>query len=54
MIVELIEDNNELVIPFPAEFIKELGWKEGDTLTWIDNEDGTFTIKKTLGAPREV
>ena len=54
MIVELIEDNNELVIPFPEEFVKELGWKEGDILTWIDNEDGTFTLRKNSGAPLEV
>ena len=54
MIVELIEENNELVIPFPEEFLKELGWKEGDTLTWIDNEDGSFTLKKSGGAPLEV
>jgi bifunctional DNA-binding transcriptional regulator/antitoxin component of YhaV-PrlF toxin-antitoxin module len=24
----------------------KMGWKEGDTITWIDNEDGSFTLKK--------
>lgn len=46
MIVELIEEDGELVLPIPPEFMKELNWKEGDIMTWIDNEDGTFTLKK--------
>lgn len=24
----------------------KMGWKEGDTITWIRNEDGSFTLKK--------
>lgn len=26
--------------------INELGWKEGDTIIWTDNEDGSFTLTK--------
>ena len=46
MIVELIEEDGELVLPIPTEFLKELNWKEGDILSWTDNEDGTFTLSK--------
>ena len=35
------------VITFPDEFIEKLGWKEGDVLEWIDNKDGSFTLKKS-------
>ena len=34
------------VITFPDEMIKELGWKEGDVLEWIDNKDGSFSLVK--------
>lgn len=33
-------------ITFPPELLAELGWTEGTTIQWIDNEDGTFTIQK--------
>jgi len=47
MIVELQEDSNgELVLPFSEDILDEMGWKEGDTLRWIDNGDGTFSITK--------
>ena len=35
------------VITFPDEMIEKLGWKEGDVLEWIDNKDGSFTLKKS-------
>lgn len=34
------------VLTFPPEMLEELGWKEGDMLEWIDNNDGSFTLKK--------
>lgn len=33
-------------ITFPPDLMEKLGWKEGDNLEWIDNYDGTFTIRK--------
>lgn len=33
-------------ITFPPELLAELGWVEGTTIQWIDNQDGTFTIQK--------
>ena len=34
------------VLTFPDEFLEELGWKEGDVLEWIDNNDGSFSLVK--------
>lgn len=39
--------NEDGVITFPDEFIKNLGWKEGDVLEWVDNQDGSFFLKKS-------
>ena len=35
------------VITFPDELIEKLGWKEGDVLQWIDNNDGSFSLVKS-------
>lgn len=37
----------EFYITIPPEIVKVLNLKEGDTITWIDNCDGTFTFKKS-------
>ena len=29
-----------------GDMVEELGWKIGDTLVWVDNKDGSFTLKK--------
>ena len=39
-------EQGEQFIEFPDEVLKETGWKEGDTIEWIDNHDGSFTLKK--------
>jgi hypothetical protein len=48
MIVKLEEDplTGELILPLPDEIMEELDIDIGDELEWIDNEDGTFTIRK--------
>jgi hypothetical protein len=33
-------------ITFPEDLIEQTGWKEGDTLQWIDQGDGSFLMKK--------
>lgn len=38
--------DGEYLVTFPDELVNQVGWNEGDTLEWIDNEDGTFTLKK--------
>jgi len=46
-IVTIQEDENgELILPLGEGVSEELGWKEGDTLDWKDNGDGSWTITK--------
>lgn len=42
----LIEDGDDLILPLPDPLLQSLDIKEGDMIEWIDNHDGTFTIKK--------
>jgi hypothetical protein len=45
--VEEAEDGSEdLVMPLPQEMLDQVGWIEGDTLEWIDNKDGSWSIQK--------
>tara|TARA_R110000868_G_scaffold213896_1_gene464047 strand:+ start:633 stop:842 length:210 start_codon:yes stop_codon:yes gene_type:complete len=39
-------ETKDLILPLSDELLKSVGWKEGDTLEWIDNKDGTWTIRK--------
>ena len=40
----IVDDDG--IITFPDEMMKTLGWKEGDVLQWIDNQDGSFSLVK--------
>ena len=46
--VALEEDpeTGELILPFPPDLLKQAGWKEGDSLLWIDNNDGSWSLVK--------
>lgn len=46
LVVEEDAETGEYILPFPPEFLLSVGWNEGDTLIWSDNEDGSFTLKK--------
>jgi hypothetical protein len=39
-------DTGDVLIPLPPILLQELGWKEGDTLEWIDRKDGSWELKK--------
>lgn len=39
-------DAGEQYIEFPDGVMEELGWKEGDSIEWSDNGDGSFTLTK--------
>jgi len=45
--VETIPDSDDLALPLPQELLDLKGWKEGDNLEFIDNKDGSWTLKKT-------
>ncbi len=44
--VEEDPDTGEIILPLPEELLKTQGWVEGDTLEWIDNKDGSWSIQK--------
>jgi hypothetical protein len=46
---EVLEDPDDpegAVLQFPEEMIAELGWKEGDTLNWTVQDDGSVILTK--------
>lgn len=36
----------DLILPLPEELLKLKGWKDGDTLEWSDNNDGSWSLSK--------
>jgi len=38
----------ELILPFTDEMLVDLGWSEGDVLTWNDRGDGSWSLEKKL------
>jgi hypothetical protein len=46
--VTLEEDpeTGDLILPFSDEILQEAGWKEGDVIEWIDNENGSWSLVK--------
>lgn len=47
MIVTLETDakTGDVILPLTDAQLKELGWELGDTLEWIDNRNGTWTVR---------
>jgi len=43
------DGSGDLVLPLTDEIMAEAGWQIGDTLEWIDNENGTWSIRKIDG-----
>ena len=39
-------ETGDAILEFPDDLMLEAGWKEGDNLEWIDNKDGSYTLKK--------
>lgn len=33
-------------VTLPADVLLSLGWKMGDVLSWTDNNDGSYTLKR--------
>lgn len=44
--VEEDPETGDAVITFPEDLLEHTGWKEGDTLEWKDNRDGSWTLEK--------
>ena len=43
---EADDGSGDLVLPLTDEIMESAGWQVGDTLEWIDNKNGTWSIKK--------
>ena len=39
-------ETGDQILEFPDDMMEQAGWKEGDTLEWIDNKDGSWTLRK--------
>lgn len=51
-LVRVIEDPDcpgEFLLDLGLELCEQLGWQVGDSIEWIDNNDGTWTMKKVVG-----
>lgn len=48
------EDTGDLILPIGDEFMEAVGWEVGDTLEWINNNDGSFTLSKTKSEETEL
>lgn len=44
--VEAIPNSDDLLLPIPQELLDIQGWKQGDTLEWINNGDGSWILTK--------
>ena len=42
------------VLAFPDELWNLMGWKEGDTIEFIDQEDGSFILQKVEEIPHNL
>jgi len=36
----------EFMLDLGQDLVDQLGWKIGDTVTWRDNQDGTWTLTR--------
>ena len=45
-IEETDDGSGDAILTFPPDLLKQTGWKEGDTLKWIDQKDGSWQLKK--------
>jgi hypothetical protein len=39
-------ETGDTILPLSDEMMIEAGWNLGDTIEWIDNKDGTWSMKK--------
>lgn len=44
--IEEDPDTGDAILTFPQDLLNESGWKEGDTLEWIDLGDGSWQLVK--------
>jgi hypothetical protein len=47
LVLQDTEDPEQLLLDLGTELCDRLGWRVGDTLEWIDNKDGSWTLTKS-------
>jgi hypothetical protein len=47
------ENPEEMILEFTDEIMAELGWQEGDTLNWVQRDDGSWHIENLSKAERD-
>lgn len=40
------DGTDDLIMPFTDEILSEVGWKAGDILQWVIEEDGRIILRK--------
>jgi len=52
MITQVIYDAtiDEYILDIGEEMMEQLGWNVGDTIEWVDNGDGSYTLRKQTKA----
>lgn len=44
--VEEDPETGDGILTFPEDLLEQVGWREGDTIEWIDCKDGSWQLKK--------
>lgn len=39
-------ETGDAILEFPEDLLEQAGWKEGDTLTWTDLGNGSWSLTK--------
>lgn len=48
--VQTDPETGDQILEFPDDLMESAGWKVGDSLEWIDNKDGSWTLRKSDGS----
>ncbi len=39
-------ETGEIILPLPNDLLDLQGWRDGDTLEWIESDNGSWIIRK--------
>ena len=51
--IDLIKEGDETILPLTDEILMEAGWNVGDDIEFIDNKNGSYTMRKVEKSPDE-
>lgn len=46
LIIEEDSETGDGILTFPPDLLEAAGWREGDRIRWIDNQDGSWSLEK--------